>query len=66
MEKKIVEELKVSNFETSALNGKGIKSAFDHLVNDIKIKRGLIKRDNENKGFTLNKEKEKKKKNNFC
>ena len=33
--KKMAEELKISYFETSALNGQGIKEAFEQLTRDI-------------------------------
>ena len=41
MGKKMAEELKINYFETSALNGQGIKEAFEYLARDIMKKRGV-------------------------
>ena len=38
---KMAEELKISYFETSALNGQGIKEAFEQLTRDIMKKKGV-------------------------
>ena len=38
---KMAEDLKISYFETSALNGQGIKEAFEQLTRDIMKKKGV-------------------------
>ena len=53
MGKKMAEELKVSYFETSALNGIGIKEAFEQLTRDIMKKRG-VGESNSEVGVSLN------------
>ena len=62
MGKKLVEEFKVSYFETSALTGQGIKKGFEHLIEDIMKKRGLWKENKEEGVVTLNLNKKKKNK----
>ena len=60
MGKKMAEELKVSYFETSALNGIGIKEAFEQLTRDIMKKRG-VGESNSEVGVSLNNKNKKKK-----
>ena len=50
---KMAEELKVSYFETSALNGQGINEAFEQLARDIMKKKG-VGDDNKDGGMELN------------
>ena len=51
---KLAEELKISYFETSALNGQGINEAFEQLTRKKKKKKGVGKGQEEN-GVDLNK-----------
>ena len=51
---KLAEELKISYFETSALNGQGINEAFEQLTRDIMKKKEVGKGQEEN-GVDLNK-----------
>ena len=60
MGKKMAEELKVSYFETSALNGIGIKEAFEQLTRDIMKKRG-VGESNSEVGVSINNKNKKKK-----
>ena len=62
--KKMAEELKISYFETSALNGQGIKEAFEQLTRDIMKKKGVGDGSGEN--IDLAKTKKKKKKDGDC
>ena len=54
--------LKITYYETSALNGQGIKEAFEALTRDIMKKRGVGEGNNDGGGVALNKEKKKKSK----
>ena len=62
--KKMAEDLKISYFETSALNGQGIKEAFEQLTRDIMKKKGVGVGSGEN--IDLAKTKKKKKKDGDC
>ena len=63
----MAEELKISYFETSALNGQGIKEAFEQLTRDIMKKKGVGDGNNEAGKVELNKKKNKKdKKDSDC
>ena len=62
--KKMAEELKISQFETSALTGQGIKEAFEQLTRDIMKKKGVGDGSGEN--IDLAKTKKKKKKDGDC
>ena len=67
MGKKMAEELKISYFETSALNGQGIKEAFEQLTRDIMKKKGVGDGNNDAGKVELNKKKNKKdKKDSDC
>ena len=67
MGNKMAEELKISYFETSALNGQGIKEAFETLTKDIMKKKGVGEGNSEASGVALNKGKKKKdKKDSDC
>ena len=66
MGKKLAEELNVSYFETSSINGQGIKEAFEQLTRDIMKKRGIGEGNNDCGGVALNKGKKKKNKKNDC
>ena len=59
MGKKMAEELKINYFETSALNGQGIKEAFEQLTRDIMKKRGVGETNSDGRGLDLNKGKKK-------
>ena len=65
---KMSEELKISYFETSALNGQGIKEAFEQLKRDIMEKKGLGERNNRNQrgSFDIGKKKKEKKGSDCC
>ena len=65
MGKKMAEELKISYYETSALNGQGIKEAFEELTMDIMKKRGVSEGGNTG-GVELNSKKKKKEKGDCC
>ena len=60
MGNKMAEELKISYFETSALNGQGIKEAFEKLTKDIMKKKGVGEGNNDTGGVALNGNKKKK------
>ena len=62
---KMAEELKINYFETSALNGQGIKEAFEQLARDIMKKKG-VGEDNKVGGVGLNKDNQKKGDKNGC
>ena len=62
---KMAEELKVSYFETSALNGQGINEAFEQLARDIMKKKG-VGDDNKDGGMELNKNNKKKNNKGDC
>jgi small GTP-binding protein len=62
---KLAEELKVSYFETSALNGQGINEAFEQLARDIMKKKG-VGEDNKDGGLELNINNKKKKEKSDC
>jgi small GTP-binding protein len=62
---KMAEDLKISYFETSALNGQGIKEAFEQLTRDIMKKKGVGESSSEN-GLELKKDKKKKGKSGDC
>ena len=57
---KMAEDLKISYFETSALNGQGIKEAFEQLTRDIMKKKG-VGESNSEVGVSLNNKNKKKK-----
>ena len=59
MGKKMAEELKINYFETSALNGQGIKEAFEQLTRDIMKKKGVGETNSDGRGLELNKGKKK-------
>ena len=59
---KLAEELKISYFETSALNGNGINEAFESLTKDIMKRKGVDNGANES--IELKNDKKKKKKDN--
>ena len=59
MGNKMAEELKINYFETSALNGQGIKEAFEQLTRDIMKKKGVGEVNSETGGVALNKGKKK-------
>ena len=65
---KMSEELKISYFETSALNGQGIKEAFEQLTRDIMEKKGLGEGNNRNQrgSFDIGKKKKEKKGSDCC
>ena len=65
MGKKMAEELKIEYYETSALNGQGIKEAFEALTRDIMKKKG-VGEGNNNAGVALNGKKKKDKKDSDC
>ena len=65
MGKKMAEELKIEYYETSALNGQGIKEAFEALTRDIMKKKG-VGEGNNNGGVALNGKKKKDKKDSDC
>ena len=65
MGKKMAEELKIEYYETSALNGQGIKEAFEALTRDIMKKKG-VGEGNSNAGVALNGKKKKDKKDSDC
>ena len=62
---KLAEELKISYFETSALNGQGINEAFEQLTRDIMKKKGVGKGQEEN-GVDLNNANKKQGKKGDC
>ena len=62
---KMAEELKVSYFETSALNGQGINEAFEQLARDIMKKKG-VGDDNKDGGMELNNNNKKMNHNGHC
>ena len=62
---KMAEELKISYFETSALNGQGIKEAFEQLTRDIMKKKGVGVGNNDG-GVELKNSKKKKGKGSDC
>ena len=62
---KMAEELKVSYFETSALNGQGINEAFEQLARDIMKKKG-VGDDNKDGGMELNNNNKKKNNKGDC
>ena len=62
---KMAEELKVSYFETSALNGQGINEAFEQLAKDIMKKKG-VGDDNKDGGMELNNNNKKKNNKGDC
>ena len=62
---KMAEELKVSYFETSALNGQGINEAFEQLARDIMKKKG-VGDDNKEGGMELNNNNKKKNNKGDC
>ena len=59
MGKKMAEELKIDYYETSALNGQGIKEAFEGLTRDIMKKKGVGEGNNDGGGVALNGKKKK-------
>ena len=59
MGKKMAEEQKINYFETSALNGQGIKEAFEQLTRDIMKKKGVGETNSDGRGLELNKGKKK-------
>ena len=61
---KLAEELKISYFETSALNGQGINEAFEQLTRDIMKKKGVGETISQN--IEIGKNKKKKDKNGDC
>ena len=65
MGKKMAEELKIQYYETSALNGQGIKEAFEALTRDIMKKKGVGEGTSSN-GVALNGKKKKDKKDSDC
>ena len=66
MGKKMAEELKIDYYETSALNGQGIKEAFEGLTRDIMKKKGVGEGNNDGGGVALNGKKKKDKKDSDC
>ena len=62
---KMAEEVKVSYFETSALNGQGINEAFEQLARDIMKKKG-VGDDNKDGGMELNNNNKKKNNKGDC
>ena len=64
MGKDMAKELNINYYETSALNGQGIKEAFEGLTMDI-MKRKKLNLEGTG-GVELNKKNEKKKKNGDC
>ena len=66
MGKKRAEELKIDYYETSALNGQGIKEAFEGLTRDIMKKKGVGEGNNDGGGVALNGKKKKDKKDSDC
>ena len=65
MGNKMAEELKIDYFETSALNGQGIKEAFEQLTRIIMKKRG-VGEGSSDLGLSLDKGKKKKEKKGEC
>ena len=65
MGNKMAEELKIDYFETSALNGQGIKEAFEQLTRIIMKKRG-VGEGNSDLRHSLDKGKKKKEKKGEC
>ena len=61
---KLAEQFKINYFETSALNGQGIKEAFESLTINIMKKKGVWEVNNKTEGIALNKDKKKKIKKN--
>ena len=61
----MAEELKINYFETSALNGHGIKEAFEQLARDILKKKG-VGEDNKVGGVGLNINNQKRADKNGC
>ena len=57
---KLAEQFKINYFETSALNGQGIKEAFESLTINIMKKKGVWEVNNKTEGIALNKDKKKK------
>ena len=66
MGKKMAEELKIDYYETSALNGQGIKEAFEGLTRDIMKKKAVGEGNNDGGGVALNGKKKKNKKDSDC
>ena len=67
MGKKLAEILKIDYYETSALNGQGIKEAFEALIRDIMKKKGVGEGNNDGGGVALNgKKKKDKKDSDYC
>ena len=67
MGKKLAEILKIDYYETSALNGQGIKEAFEALIRDIMKKKGVGEGNNDGGGVSLNGKKIKDKKDSdYC
>ena len=66
MGKKMAEELKIDYFETSALNGQGIKEAFENLTRDIMKKRGVGDGNNSGHRMSLDMGKKQKGKKECC
>ncbi len=66
MGKKMAEELKITYYETSALNGQGIKEAFEELTRDIMKKKGFGEGNNNVGGVELKGKKKKDKKDKDC
>ena len=62
--KKLAEELKISFFETSALNGQGINEAFEQLAKDIMKIKGVDS--GHDTSIELKKVKKKKEKSDCC
>ena len=63
---KLADELKISYFETSALNGQGIREAFEQLTRDIMKKKGVGESNSEGGGVDLKKNKKNKGKGGDC
>ena len=66
MGKKMAEELKITYYETSALNGQGIKEAFEELTRDIMKKKGFGEGNNNVGGVELTGKRKKDKKDKDC
>ena len=63
---KMAEELHISYFETSALNGQGIKEAFEQLARDIMKKKGVGEENKDGRVELNNNDNKKKKEKGDC
>jgi small GTP-binding protein len=64
--KQMADNLGINYYETSALDGTGINEAFEGLTKEIMKKKAIITDDNRPGSFSLNNDKNKKKKRGCC